>query len=200
MQITQTTALSTLPTGVKDLDPRQEALATARQFEQIFLREMLKGMRKSASIAGGESMFGDGPGSGTYEDWFDGHMATHLSAGRGIGLASVMMADWARHGHIPAEEPDGQQTGGQQTDDQQTDDQQTSVQPRGERRSARRSRWCGRSLVSGYSPPRCSPGPRRPDRTSWSGWPLWPTGTASPGCWNVGPRRRRWPRCASPRR
>ena len=77
-----------------------QARATARQFEEVFVRMMLQEMRKSVSTDAEGSLFGSGPGSSTYEGWFDTHMAEHLTGNRGIGLADVMIEQWQRRGLV----------------------------------------------------------------------------------------------------
>jgi len=59
----------------------------ARQFESIFTQMMLKSMR-SASL--GESLL-DNEQSKFYLDMFDNQMAVHLSKGRGLGLADMLV-------------------------------------------------------------------------------------------------------------
>lgn len=83
---------------------RERAEAVAKNFEQIFARLMVEDMRDSV---GGDGMFGGGPGSGTYADWFDQHLSSHLTSGRGMGLADAMLRDWERNGWIQAEQPKG---------------------------------------------------------------------------------------------
>ena len=80
---------------------RAEALDTARQFEQIFIQQMLEGMRKSTNIPGGDGMFGDGPGNDTYAQWFDNHMSEHLSKNGNMGIADTLMSEFERWNQIP---------------------------------------------------------------------------------------------------
>ncbi len=82
---------------------RAEALDTARQFEQIFIQQMLEGMRKSANIAGGDGLFGDGPGNDTYTQWFDNHLSEHLSRHGNMGIAETLMKEFERWHQIPPE-------------------------------------------------------------------------------------------------
>jgi flagellar protein FlgJ len=83
------------------LTPRQRAEATAHQFEAIFTQQMVQVMRQATGTLGEEGMFGSGPGSGTYEDWFDQNMARSLSDGGRLGIAEAMLRDWERYGAIP---------------------------------------------------------------------------------------------------
>ena len=82
------------------LSPRQRAEATASQFEAIFTQQMVQTMRQGTGTLGDEGMFGSGPGSGTYEDWFDQNMARRLSDGGRIGIAAAMLRDWELHGWV----------------------------------------------------------------------------------------------------
>ena len=81
---------------------RAQALDTARQFEQIFIQQMLEGMRESANIAGGEGLFGDGPGNDTYTQWFDNHLSDHLARNGDLGIADTLMSEFQRWNQIPA--------------------------------------------------------------------------------------------------
>ena len=82
-------------------DARAEALGTAQQFEQIFVQQMLAGMRKTAQMAGDEGLFGGGPGGDTYTQWFDNHLSEHLTRNGGLGIADKLMGDLERWGQIP---------------------------------------------------------------------------------------------------
>ena len=84
-------------------DPRAEALETAQQFEQIFVQQMLAGMRKTSELAGGEGLFGDGPGNDTYTQWFDNSMAEYLSNNGHLGIADTLMREFERSHQIPPE-------------------------------------------------------------------------------------------------
>ncbi len=88
-------------------DYRAEALHTAKQFEQIFVQMMLKGLRKTSEMAGGEGMFGDGPGSDTYTQWFDNNLAEYLSDNGQFGIADALMKEFERWNQIPAEQTEG---------------------------------------------------------------------------------------------
>ena len=59
----------------------------ARQFESLFTKMMLEGMR-SASF--GDPMFGSDQAD-MYQDMMDDQMAVQLSSGRGIGLADMLI-------------------------------------------------------------------------------------------------------------
>ena len=64
--------------------------ATARQLEGVFLNMMLKSMRQ-ANASFGEGSYLSGRESETYRDMYDQQMAQTLSAGRGIGLAEMIV-------------------------------------------------------------------------------------------------------------
>jgi flagellar protein FlgJ len=66
----------------------------ARQFESIFTKMMLEGMR-SASF--GDPMFGSDQ-SDMYQGMMDDQMAVQLSSGRGIGLADMLFRQLSRGG------------------------------------------------------------------------------------------------------
>lgn len=69
--------------------PRDEATirAVARQFEALLMQQVLK----SARAANLGDDLAAGPGSDTYKDLFDQQMAQQLSAGRGLGIADVLV-------------------------------------------------------------------------------------------------------------
>lgn len=78
---------------------RAELAAAARQFEAIFVRQMLAAARKSEF--GGNLL--SGPGEQTFRQMQDEHFAD-LAAGRGaFGLARMIEAQLAAH--VPAKEP-----------------------------------------------------------------------------------------------
>lgn len=80
-----------------DAKRRLEALETAKEFEQIFVRQMVGAMRDSAKIDPEEGgMFGSEVGSDTYADWFDDHVAQTVGKGDRLGIASSLMRDYDR--------------------------------------------------------------------------------------------------------
>ena len=65
-----------------------EALGkTAKQFEALMLQQMLKSMR---AASGGEDVMGSQQTS-FYQDMFDQQLASSLAAGKGIGIAEVLV-------------------------------------------------------------------------------------------------------------
>jgi Rod binding domain-containing protein len=70
--------------GVKD---------AAEGFEAIFLRQMLRDLRKTTTIDGEKSAM-----TGLYTDMFDDFMAEHLAKTGGVGLADVIRTYLERSG------------------------------------------------------------------------------------------------------
>jgi len=81
-------ALSALKGDAKARDP--DALrAVAKQFESLFTQMLLKSMRE-ASKSFGDSMFGSEQ-TDFYQGMFDDQLAMHLSQGKGLGLADMLV-------------------------------------------------------------------------------------------------------------
>ena len=87
------------------LKVRGEAKKVAQQFEEFFARQMVKSFRE-ASILGDEEggFMGQGIGSDTYTEWFDEHMAHHVTSTSRLGIADVLMRDFERYKQIPSQE------------------------------------------------------------------------------------------------
>src|SRR5690554_8069394 len=68
--------------------PDQAAAEAARQFEALFIQQMMKSMRS----AGGESELFNSSAMKTYTEMFDQQIATEV-AGKGIGLAEQLLQD-----------------------------------------------------------------------------------------------------------
>ena len=90
-----------------------EAYKAAQQFEAIFLRMVVKDMRKNATSMTGGGMMGEGVGSDVREGWFDTFMADHLASTGRVGLADALYRDWVEAGKVEpeSEEPDGENSG-----------------------------------------------------------------------------------------
>jgi Rod binding domain-containing protein len=73
----------------------ERAIEVAGQFESIFVRTLVSSLRQTSSIAGG-SMFGEGPGTDTYSDWFDQNLAEQIGKTSEIGIATQLKRDFAR--------------------------------------------------------------------------------------------------------
>jgi flagellar protein FlgJ len=74
----------------------------ARQFESLFLQQMLKSMRQASF---GDPIFGDNPGTNMFRDLFDQQVAGDISAGRGIGLADLLVRQLGGTGRVAATAP-----------------------------------------------------------------------------------------------
>ncbi len=77
------TTIRSVP-GVKD---------AAEGFEAIFLRQMLRDLRKTTTIDGEKSGM-----TGLYTDMFDDFLAEHLAKAGGVGLADVIRTYLERSG------------------------------------------------------------------------------------------------------
>lgn len=78
-------SIASLRSGAKD-DPDKALGEVARQFESLFLAQMLKAMRDSLP---GDSLM-SGPQMSTYTQLLDQQLALDLAKGRGIGLAGLI--------------------------------------------------------------------------------------------------------------
>jgi peptidoglycan hydrolase FlgJ len=87
----------------KNAEKYQRAIKVAHQFEEIFLNMMVQSFRKSQLDDSG-GMFGNSPGSSTYEEWFDEHMSAHLAKSTTIGIADTLIRDFRRLGELPKAE------------------------------------------------------------------------------------------------
>lgn len=94
------TAPRFLAMGGSHGEERADAERAAAQFEQLFVRSMVSSMRATASLGEGGGMFGSGPGSDTFSDWFDQNLAEQISRTTGVGIEEALLADLERHGEI----------------------------------------------------------------------------------------------------
>jgi flagellar protein FlgJ len=78
--------------------------AAARQFEALFTQQLFKSMR-AAKV--GDDLLGSDEGS-MYQDMFDQQMAQHLSQGRGLGIADLLVRQLQQS---KATKPDASSTG-----------------------------------------------------------------------------------------
>lgn len=94
-------ALDTQSVGKLRLQAKQSPdaglKAVAQQFEGIFLNMMLKGMRDGLP---GNEIF-DNDQSKLYTQMFDQQLSQKLSAGKGIGLADMIIKQMSRQGMAP---------------------------------------------------------------------------------------------------
>jgi peptidoglycan hydrolase FlgJ len=88
-------SLASLRHEAKTQDPAALKEA-AKQFESLFTQMLLKSMRE-ANRSFGDSMLGGEQGE-FYQDMFDDQMAVHLSQGKGLGLADMLMRQLASEG------------------------------------------------------------------------------------------------------
>lgn len=86
-----TSGLTSLKKAAAAHDPTALREA-ARQFESLFTRMMLKSMRDASP---GDSMF-DSQETNFYRDMYDDQLAVHLSSGKGMGLADMLVQQLAR--------------------------------------------------------------------------------------------------------
>jgi flagellar protein FlgJ len=80
--------LTALRNDAKAQDPAALKEA-AKQFESLFTQMLLKSMRE-ANKSFGESMF-ESEQTEFYQDMFDDQMAVHMSQGKGLGLADMLV-------------------------------------------------------------------------------------------------------------
>lgn len=76
----------------KEFDARQ-ARAVSRDFEAVFLRQLIRAMRATA----GETVLGKDAGSRMFRSMFDDALADHLAAGGGTGLGELIYRSLEAH-------------------------------------------------------------------------------------------------------
>jgi len=91
-------ALASLKNDARAQDPSALKEA-ARQFESLFTQMLLKSMRDANRSFGEDSLFGSSQGD-FYQDMFDDQIALHLSKGRGLGLADMLVQQLTRAGMV----------------------------------------------------------------------------------------------------
>jgi flagellar protein FlgJ len=92
-------SLSALKVDAREQDPAALRKA-AQQFESLFTQMLLKSMRE-ANKSFGDSMFGSDQ-TDFYQDMFDDQIAMHLSQGRGLGLADMLVQQLTRANALSA--------------------------------------------------------------------------------------------------
>ncbi|HEY4369384.1 MAG TPA: flagellar assembly peptidoglycan hydrolase FlgJ [Steroidobacteraceae bacterium] len=100
-------ALSSLKSDAKARDPAA-LKAVAKQFESLFTQMLMKSMRE-ASKSFGDSMF-DSQQTDFYQGMFDDQLASHLSQGKGLGLADMLVKQLSQSGLVKSD--DGAQATG----------------------------------------------------------------------------------------
>jgi peptidoglycan hydrolase FlgJ len=78
--------------------------AAARQFESLFLNQLLKSMRE-AQVGSGEDGLFDSHEQRTFTSLLDEQMANRIANGRGIGLADMLIAQIGRSRDLLASQP-----------------------------------------------------------------------------------------------
>jgi flagellar protein FlgJ len=86
-------ALRTRASSTAELGPAAKADDPAQGFEAIFMRQLLRDLRKTASPDGESSSM-----TGLYTDMLDDVLAEHLTKAGGMGLAGVIRAYLERSG------------------------------------------------------------------------------------------------------
>jgi flagellar protein FlgJ len=96
------TIASGLPgmTAAATASPREKLSATAKQFEALFVREMLSAARKTDF--GGDDLFGS-QAMGTFRQLQDEHFADVTAQNGVLGMAQLIEAQMQRY--LPAEAP-----------------------------------------------------------------------------------------------
>jgi flagellar protein FlgJ len=94
---TDFSAMEGLKKNVKANDPKA-IRAAAQQFESLFTNMMLKSMREAKL---GEGM-GDSDQTSLYQGMYDEQLAIKMSAGKGIGLADMLVQQLTRNGAAKA--------------------------------------------------------------------------------------------------
>lgn len=96
------TGLSAIDAPVQVDDRRAEAEGVASQFEQLFVQQIIEGMRKGAEALGEGGVFEGTVGDDTYTKWFDQHMTAHLTdpsatGSARLGITDAILEDLERH-------------------------------------------------------------------------------------------------------
>jgi flagellar protein FlgJ len=95
-------ALASLRHDAKVQDP-SALKEVAKQFESLFTQMLMKSMRDANRSFGEDPLFGSQQGE-FYQDMFDDQIAMHLSKGKGLGLADMLVQQLTQSGLVkPAE-------------------------------------------------------------------------------------------------
>lgn len=92
---TDTVGISQLKSVAKQ-DAKAALEEVARQFESLFMNEMLKSMRKANEVFKSDLM-GDGNDRKFYEEMFDHQLSVNMSQNGGVGLADVLVRQLGKH-------------------------------------------------------------------------------------------------------
>jgi len=104
--VTSTTAAPT--GGAQPQNQREQLAAAAKQFEAIFVRQMLSAARKTDF--GGEKLF-DSQAMGTFRQMQDERVADTVSSTGAFGMAKMIEARLVQM--LPAEKPAGEKPAGE---------------------------------------------------------------------------------------
>jgi flagellar protein FlgJ len=96
--VTDLGAFAALKASARANDPEAVRKA-AQQFEALFTQQLLKSAR-AANL--GDDVLGGGQQMDFYQDMFDQQMALHLSSGKGMGLADVLVKQMIGSGAAPS--------------------------------------------------------------------------------------------------
>jgi len=108
---TDFSGLNALKSGARE-DKQQALEEVARQFESIFLSEMLKSMRKAGDVLS-EGNYLKSSQSEFYRDMFDSQMSLSMTGGEGTGLADALVRQLGKD--IPGINKEGEPLAAQKT-------------------------------------------------------------------------------------
>lgn len=94
--------LASLRNDAKVQDP-SALKEVARQFESLFTQMLMKSMRDANRSFGEDSLFGSQQAD-FYQDMFDDQIAMHLSKGKGLGLADMLVQQLTQSGMVKSAE------------------------------------------------------------------------------------------------
>ena len=84
------------------LQARSRGLEVAGTFEQVFVQQMVEGLRRTGDPTGtGDGPFGDGPGSDTYTMWFDRLLGERIAGTGELDIAGTVVRELERLEQIP---------------------------------------------------------------------------------------------------
>lgn len=86
--VAQSVGLRRLESAQRELR-RGDGSEAAREFERLFATLLVKEMRATLP----DGFFGEGAGTDVFDGWFDEHLGTALSEGRGLGLRVSLERD-----------------------------------------------------------------------------------------------------------
>jgi len=94
--------LASLRNDAKAQDP-SALKEVAKQFESLFTQMLMKSMRDANRSFGEDSLFGSQQAD-FYQDMFDDQIAMHLSKGKGLGLADMLVQQLSQSGMVKSAE------------------------------------------------------------------------------------------------